>query len=34
VIYALMHALLDGPAARRLKNTDYGARTARATATR
>ena len=23
VIYALMHALLDGPAARRLKNTDY-----------
>ena len=22
-IYALMHALLDGPAARRLKNTDY-----------
>ena len=23
VIYAVMHALLDGPAARRLKNTDY-----------
>ncbi|ABD56632.1 monovalent cation/H+ antiporter subunit A [Jannaschia sp. CCS1] len=23
VIYAMMHALLDGPAARRLKNTDY-----------
>jgi multicomponent K+:H+ antiporter subunit A len=23
VIYALMHALLDGPAARRLRNTDY-----------
>ncbi|MCU4652712.1 monovalent cation/H+ antiporter subunit A [Roseibacterium sp. SDUM158016] len=23
LIYALMHALLDGPAARRLKNTDY-----------
>ena len=23
VIYAIMHALLDGPAARRLKNTDY-----------
>ncbi|CUH40220.1 Multiple resistance and pH homeostasis protein A [Jannaschia seosinensis] len=23
VIYALMHALLDGPAARRLKNSDY-----------
>ncbi|MGD1885290.1 MAG: monovalent cation/H+ antiporter subunit A [Paracoccaceae bacterium] len=23
VIYALMHALLDGPAAKRLKNTDY-----------
>ncbi|PWJ10204.1 monovalent cation/H+ antiporter subunit A [Jannaschia seohaensis] len=23
VIYALMHALLDGPAGRRLKNTDY-----------
>ena len=23
VIYALMHALLDGPAARRLQNTDY-----------
>ncbi|MCC1492976.1 monovalent cation/H+ antiporter subunit A [Cognatishimia sp. F0-27] len=23
VIYALMHALLDGPAARRLKNTDF-----------
>jgi multicomponent K+:H+ antiporter subunit A len=23
VIYALMHALLDGPAARRLKNADY-----------
>ncbi len=24
VIFALMHALLDGPAARRLKNMDYG----------